>query len=99
MLMEGVDLPLVASSLAEEDLAEFRLPSPWDKELEPVVVLGQGTFGKVYKCRIICTGEAEYNTAYVSVKLIAKKTAMATCLTDGPWPVALHFFGGLKSMS
>mmetsp|Transcript_3399 Transcript_3399/g.6112 ORF Transcript_3399/g.6112 Transcript_3399/m.6112 type:complete len:510 (-) Transcript_3399:80-1609(-) len=74
-IMEGADLPLFlppASSLAEDQeiLGLEQLPREWASKLKIVAKLGEGSFGKVYKCKVFCQDGAD---AFVSVKLITKK--------------------------
>mmetsp|Transcript_41088 Transcript_41088/g.95514 ORF Transcript_41088/g.95514 Transcript_41088/m.95514 type:complete len:587 (-) Transcript_41088:39-1799(-) len=74
-IMEGADLPLFlppASSLAEDQeiLGLEQLPREWASKLKIVAKLGEGSFGKVYKCQVLCQ---DGPAAFVSVKLITKK--------------------------
>ena len=58
-----------ARSIAARN-ATVLLPAEWRSKLEVVGKLGQGTFGVVFKCKVLCEQHANI---YVSVKLITKK--------------------------
>ncbi|CAE7188234.1 CPK22 [Symbiodinium sp. KB8] len=69
MLREGADLPLV-TSFAETDATE--LPLEWRSQLKIARKLGEGSFGKVYKCKVLCAN----TSSYVTVKFIEGKSSM-----------------------
>ena len=71
MLREGADLPLVATSFAETDTAKD-LPLEWRSQLKIVSKLGEGSFGTVYKCQVLCAS----TPSYVTVKFIEGKSSM-----------------------
>lgn len=69
MLREGADLSLV-TSFAETDATE--LPLEWRSQLKIARKLGEGSFGKVYKCKVLCAN----TSSYVTVKFIEGKSSM-----------------------
>ncbi|CAE7252647.1 ULK1 [Symbiodinium sp. CCMP2592] len=76
LLMEGEDLPLVEpSSLTEapHNHKDVQLPREWRSKLQIVKWLGAGTFGKVFKCKVLCE---EGRDVYVSVKYIEEKSKL-----------------------
>ena len=52
MLREGADFPLAVASFAETDTAT-ELPLEWRSQLKIARKLGEGSFGKVYKCKVL----------------------------------------------
>ncbi|CAE7336835.1 PRKACB, partial [Symbiodinium pilosum] len=71
MLRAGVDLPLEApSSFVEEDYV-WELPSPWNSKLKVVSKIGEGSFGIILKCEMLCKPGT-----FVTVKLVSQKTEM-----------------------
>ncbi|CAE7936697.1 CPK22 [Symbiodinium necroappetens] len=70
MLREGADLPLV-TSFAETDAAT-ELPLEWRSQLKIARKLGEGSFGTVYKCKVLCAN----TSSYVTVKFIEGKSSM-----------------------
>ncbi|CAE7773416.1 unnamed protein product [Symbiodinium sp. CCMP2456] len=76
LLMEGQDLPLVEpSSFTEAPHKDkiVQLPHAWRSKLNIVKWLGAGTFGKVFKCKVLCE---ESRDVYVSVKYIEEKSKL-----------------------
>jgi len=82
--MAGADLPLDVASFAEKDAqnltgpgaSSFQLPPEWRDRLEIVSKLGEGAFGKVFKCRVRC-GLPSGVDNFVSVKLIIRRPDMS----------------------
>ncbi|CAE7525471.1 Pol [Symbiodinium sp. CCMP2592] len=67
--MAGENLSLVSAGFREDD-TDIELPSQWQSKLSVIKKLGEGSFGKVFQCRVLCE---TYKEIYVSVKLIVKK--------------------------
>ncbi|CAE7525462.1 CPK1 [Symbiodinium sp. CCMP2592] len=68
----GENVSLIATSFSEDE-EDPVLPQEWSEKLSVVKKLGQGAFGKVYQCKVLCE---KYKEVYVSVKLIVKKSTM-----------------------
>ncbi|CAE7549051.1 mkcE [Symbiodinium natans] len=68
--MAGADIPLVDSSFLEDDITSYHLPRQWRNKLQVVKKLGEGSFGKVFQCRVLCESSKDVS---VSVKLIVDK--------------------------
>jgi len=68
-LAQDPTVELFLPSFIEED-ATPELPAQWRSQLTIGKVLGEGSFGKVFKCQVKCDP-----TQYVTVKLIKDKTA------------------------
>lgn len=76
LLMEGEDLPLVEPSSfteAPHKDKDVQLPYAWRSKLQIVKWLGAGTFGKVFKCKVLCEARRD---VYVSVKYIEEKSKL-----------------------
>lgn len=67
--MAGENVSLLATSFSEDD-TDLYLPREWQSKLSVVKKLGEGSFGKVFQCKVLCENHQE---TYVSVKLIVKK--------------------------
>mmetsp|Transcript_64176 Transcript_64176/g.142720 ORF Transcript_64176/g.142720 Transcript_64176/m.142720 type:complete len:485 (-) Transcript_64176:73-1527(-) len=72
MLLDGADLSLTAPSSLEEE-EQIELPSAWQSKLKIVRKLGEGSFGKVFKCKVLCDASPD---TFVTVKLIQEDSDM-----------------------
>ncbi|CAJ1419118.1 unnamed protein product [Effrenium voratum] len=73
MLMKGAHLPLSLAEVQDQPSAHPPLPAEWRNRLS-CAQMGEGGFGVVLKCRVICGGAAGgQKEAYVSVKWIRDK--------------------------
>ncbi|OLP98403.1 Interferon-induced, double-stranded RNA-activated protein kinase [Symbiodinium microadriaticum] len=71
--LAGENVSLLAKSFHEDETDDITLPREWSSKLEKIKKLGEGSFGKVYQCKVLCE---TYKEVYVSVKLIVKKSSM-----------------------
>ncbi|CAE7341879.1 SAK [Symbiodinium pilosum] len=75
LLNDGIDLPLFASSFDEQEESP-ELPSQWSEKLRVVKLVGQGGFGMVFQCQVLCQSGA----TYVTVKMIRKRDPRTNAL-------------------
>ncbi|CAE7732030.1 hpo, partial [Symbiodinium sp. CCMP2456] len=69
--MAGENISLTTSF--REDDTGIELPQEWQSKLSVIRKLGEGSFGKVFQCKVLCE---KYKEIYVSVKLIVQKEPM-----------------------